>query len=57
MKKVIMGIAFLIGMVGMIIIACDTPTLAEQMRNAAIGVATIAFAFLIGLAGEKIDTH
>jgi len=51
------SLAFFIGFAGIIILSCDTPTLEGQMRNAVIGVATIAFAFLFGLAGEKVGTN
>ena len=51
------GLAFLAFMVGLIIVACETPTLAGQMRNAGIGFVTMGLSVLLGLAGEKIGAN
>ena len=48
------ALAFLIGMAGLIIISCDTPAFEDQIRNAVIGIVTMAFAFLVGWAGDKV---
>lgn len=49
-----LGLAVLMFMVGMIVAACEAPTLTGQMRNAVIGFGTMIFGFLIGWAGDKI---
>lgn len=61
MRKAVGGImitlAILIGMTGLFILACDTPAFEDQIKNGVIGIATMAFAFLVGWAGDKIGTR
>ena len=61
MKKAVGGTMMVIAMIvfvgGLIIVACESPTLMGQMRNAAMGFGTMFAGFLIGLAGEKVGTN
>ena len=52
-----MVIAILVFVVGLIIVACESPTLMGQMRNAAMGFGTMLAGVLVGLAGERVGTN
>lgn len=55
--KIVVTIAVIVFVLGLVIVACESPTFIGQMRNTVMGFSAMFMSLFIGLVGEKIGAN